>query len=334
MEQHPTPLRRQLSSHSEQILDSLSGSLGGNSKALLSEALLAIKTAREDGEISDDDKTALKRQLVAGKGYDEDLLGKLSPVRQLTLMKEMNKRVVLKEEKAGEKLECPICTERYCRDNPSLVAHMLPCGHSLCLRCLSDLVKQDPARRLCPLDRKPLPSDLSMFPVNYSLLDFLSATDDPLPMPPPVRSAPALPPTPLPTASRAPERPREVPDPVATLGDELLAMTLQNQFLNEEPLQAAQSSGSPLSVGNRVVLSSDYEQYTDASSGPMRPGDVGTVVEVGQAVRGCATYQVEFNNRRWWYQPCAVSLSGGAPAVSSMSRHHAHPLAPCTQRRR
>ena len=38
--------------------------------------------------------------------------------------------------------------------------------------------------------------------------------------------------------------------------------------------------GGPFSVGDAVVLTADYEKHGDAEDGPLKPGDVGTVVRV------------------------------------------------------
>lgn len=333
-------LQRQLSVNSEEILSSLSTSLGGGAtaKALLADALLAIKAARDSGEISDEEKAMLKRQLLAGKGYDDDLLGKLSPTRQLTLMKEMNKRVVLNEVKVNEKLECPICTERYSPEG-DLCPHMLPCGHSICFRCLQDLTKMSAAQRLCPLDRRPLSADISQFPLNYSLLAFLTS-ESALPLPVPASPLDAGLPPPL---ARAPQQ-QQVQQAPDTQNDEIYALMLQNELLNEEPLEGVQSSTGLLAPGARVVLTESYAEYTDAAAGPLSPRDVGTILRIGQLSGGRATYQVEFSGRSWWYQPQAIApetvfvrpSAGVADAGSGrvVSDAHVHPLAPTDARRR
>ena len=43
---------------------------------------------------------------------------------------------------------------------------------------------------------------------------------------------------------------------------------------------SAGAAGGPFSVGDAVVLSADYEKHGDAKDGPLKPGDVGTVVKV------------------------------------------------------
>ncbi|KAL7561760.1 hypothetical protein ACA910_013300 [Epithemia clementina (nom. ined.)] len=59
--------------------------------------------------------------------------------------------------------------------------------------------------------------------------------------------------------------------------------------------------------GDKVELVEGYEKYEDASGGPLKPGDRGTVVEVQNGPNGeRSSIRVLYNGRRWWYQPQAV----------------------------
>jgi len=60
-------------------------------------------------------------------------------------------------------------------------------------------------------------------------------------------------------------------------------------------------------VGDKVEVSVGYDRYGDAASGPLRPGDRGTVLEVQRGPRGDRqSVRVLFGGRRWWYQPQAL----------------------------
>lgn len=39
-------------------------------------------------------------------------------------------------------------------------------------------------------------------------------------------------------------------------------------------------------VGDKVEVVEHYERYSDASSGPLRPGDRGTIMEIQRGPRG------------------------------------------------
>lgn len=59
--------------------------------------------------------------------------------------------------------------------------------------------------------------------------------------------------------------------------------------------------------GDKVELVDGYEKYEDASGGPLKPGDRGTVLEVQNGPNGeRSSIRVLYNGRRWWYQPQAV----------------------------
>lgn len=76
------------------------------------------------------------------------------------------------------------------------------------------------------------------------------------------------------------------------------------------------ASGGSITEGSKVILASNYESITDASSGPLSPGDVGTVADVD---RSDNTVRVEYNGRRWWYQQRALQLAlSGSSETPSM----------------
>ena len=195
------------------------------------------------------------------------------------------------------------------------------------------------AQRLCPLDRRPLSADISQFPMNYSLLAFLSS-ESALPLPVPAPPLAAAPPPP-PARPLQQQQLQQAPD---TQNDEIYALMLQNELLNEEPLEAVQSPTGLLAPGTRVVLTESYAEFTDAAAGPLSPRDVGTILQIGQLSGGRATYQVEFSGRRWWYQPEAIAPEtvlvrpstdvANAGSGRVVSDAHVHPLSPIDARRR
>jgi hypothetical protein len=74
-------------------------------------------------------------------------------------------------------------------------------------------------------------------------------------------------------------------------------------------------------IGAKVVLTPDYTSYSDASGGPLKVGDIGTLVTDD---RGSKPYKVEFNGKTWWYECKAIMLSlqsgvstDAAPVVSA-----------------
>ena len=79
---------------------------------------------------------------------------------------------------------------------------------------------------------------------------------------------------------------------------------------NLEEESADCSDQVELEAGAQVKLSDDYADHSDASSGPLKPGDVGTLVK-GSGKR----YQVQASDgRTWWYDKAAIvstsSLAG------------------------
>ena len=60
-------------------------------------------------------------------------------------------------------------------------------------------------------------------------------------------------------------------------------------------------------IGTRVVLAVDYTRYSDASEGPLRPGDVGVLKSDGGT-----RFRVKCSNgRKWWYDIAALRRAEG-----------------------
>jgi hypothetical protein len=71
--------------------------------------------------------------------------------------------------------------------------------------------------------------------------------------------------------------------------------------------EATSSITPTFEVGDKVEVAEGYEKYGDAASGPLKPGDRGSVMEVQRGPRGDRqSVRVVFNGRRWWYQPQAL----------------------------
>ena len=69
---------------------------------------------------------------------------------------------------------------------------------------------------------------------------------------------------------------------------------------------AAVTQRSSLVVGCKVKLSPDFESHSDAAHGPLKPGDIGTLIEDD----GSSTpYRVEFNGQTWWYMSSALCVA-------------------------
>jgi len=70
-------------------------------------------------------------------------------------------------------LECPVCMNLFDSSATIFMPHNLPCGHSVCLSCLSDVLDQD---RECPLCREPFDdySEEVDFPKSFALVSVVS----------------------------------------------------------------------------------------------------------------------------------------------------------------
>ena len=70
-------------------------------------------------------------------------------------------------------------------------------------------------------------------------------------------------------------------------------------------------------VGSRVTLAAGYESSSDASSGPLRPGDEGAVVELGDKRLKVQAKTGAKSGSSWWYDIPAIQLK----PVSLFFRH-------------
>ena len=76
-----------------------------------------------------------------------------------------------------------------------------------------------------------------------------------------------------------------------------------------------------LAVGCRVQLSPHFASCSDAEKGPLKPGDIGTVVA---RCDDSKPFKVEFSAKTWWYERSALSVassdSSSSPPVASGSQ--------------
>ena len=95
--------------------------------------------------------------------------------------------------------------------------------------------------------------------------------------------------------------------------------------LDPKPVPKFEASTAPtpsvvqqetFSVGCKVMLSKDYDQFSDASGGPLKPGDVGTLVEDDRSAK---PFKVEFKGKAWWYDRQALLVADAANSSSSAS---------------
>ena len=71
-----------------------------------------------------------------------------------------------------------------------------------------------------------------------------------------------------------------------------------------------------------MVLSPDYGSHSDASGGPLSPGEVGVIVVDDSSGK---PFKVKApNGREWWYVAAALRAAGGGSAGcdSACSRSH------------
>ncbi len=85
-------------------------------------------------------------------------------------------------------------------------------------------------------------------------------------------------------------------------------------------------------MGSSVKLSPDYEDYSDAEDGPLKPGDVGEVLIDDRSEK---PYKVRANGNDWWYKAAALVATSEAPRQPSGAAdpegrvwhaNHEHPL--------
>ena len=84
------------------------------------------------------------------------------------------------------------------------------------------------------------------------------------------------------------------------------------------PSSSSITSSADFQVGDKVELSEDYRSYGDAISGPLRPFDRASVIEIQTGVRsGEPQVRVSFNSRKWWYNPNALRSERGGMIESA-----------------
>ena len=59
-------------------------------------------------------------------------------------------------------------------------------------------------------------------------------------------------------------------------------------------------------AGCRVQLAPDFEEYSDAKEGPLKPGDIGVLIEDDGSSK---PFRVEFDGKRWWYDRSALRVA-------------------------
>jgi hypothetical protein len=59
-------------------------------------------------------------------------------------------------------------------------------------------------------------------------------------------------------------------------------------------------------VGCGVQLAPDFEEYSDAKEGPLKPGDIGVLIEDDGSSK---PFRVEFDGKRWWYDRSALRVA-------------------------
>jgi hypothetical protein len=64
--------------------------------------------------------------------------------------------------------------------------------------------------------------------------------------------------------------------------------------------------GALLAVGCGVQLAPDFEEYSDAKEGPLKPGDIGVLIEDDGSSK---PFRVEFDGKRWWYDRSALRVA-------------------------
>jgi hypothetical protein len=86
---------------------------------------------------------------------------------------------------------------------------------------------------------------------------------------------------------------------------------------DEAPILSVQESASALlsltgkeeqlfSVGCGVQLAPDFEEHSDAKDGPLKPGDIGVLIEDDGSSK---PFRVEFDGRTWWYDRSALRVA-------------------------
>ena len=62
---------------------------------------------------------------------------------------------------------------------------------------------------------------------------------------------------------------------------------------------------SSLKEGDQVVLVSGYINFSGADEGPLKPGDIGIIIENDRSYK---PFKIEFNEKTWWYDEKSIEL--------------------------
>jgi hypothetical protein len=100
---------------------------------------------------------------------------------------------------------------------------------------------------------------------------------------------------------------------LSTFNGTIVMMSNSSEAESEsEDSEDTASDSAEIEKGTRVTLARDYADYDDAESGPLKPGDVGTIVAVDEDDDE-KRYRVKADNgKKWWYHKDAIVLAGGA----------------------
>ncbi len=99
---------------------------------------------------------------------------------------------------------------------------------------------------------------------------------------------------------------------VEGLGRKYLPITKDGKVLFKKLTEVGMQS---FDVGCSIQLSSDYQLHGDAASGPLRPGDVGILMENDDT--SSQPFLVDFDGKRWWYARSALQAADTAVSPSS-----------------
>ncbi len=88
--------------------------------------------------------------------------------------------------------------------------------------------------------------------------------------------------------------------------------------LGEQPIRVAdpKSEAPTLGLSDLVVLAPDYARHSDAREGPLSPGQIGVVVEVGSSRLRVKARSGD--DRKWWYVLSKLQHCADVPAVAAL----------------
>ena len=105
-----------------------------------------------------------------------------------------------------------------------------------------------------------------------------------------------------------PSQPSRIPKPVAAADNALPNLTHTPSHARSLPtaspagsdLQEAQGlqKGTPLSEGDKVTVTADYQNIDDSIKGPLTPGLVGLIIQDDESSK---PFQVQYGDQKWWY---------------------------------